>query len=730
MAISGKIQINVGLPNESANSDSLYTAFNKINNNFDTLFGNSAGQLVAGNGIKVVQNPNTTTVSANLIAGNNIVLSNVSGAIIIDAVGGGNGGGNITGVLAGAGLTGGGFSGNVTLGLASSNVTAATYTNPTITIDQFGRITTASNNIVAGTVTSVSLIPGNGINIAGGPITSNGNITVINAGVTRLLAGSGITLTGNTGEITVGTVGASGTVTNVAVNSNTLVVNGSPITSAGIININLPNNINLTGNVVAGNVYANSGIIGAALLTGALTTASQPNITSLGNLISLNVVGNIVANNIGNISSYNLDGNSANVFRGDGSWGADVTNYSNSNVANYLPTYVGELSAGNANLGNSANANYFVGNGYFLTGLNLSNVVTSNANYAAFAGNVTINSQPNITSLGNLTNLTVIGNTSTGNLLIQANIPTSTIINFNSTSNNWFRTTIYHPNTSTNYPNWETARYRGNITNPTTVVDNDRVSSRVFSVYNGTGNTDVAFEHVVVTDVNSNSNSVYSGGEWRMFTVNPNGSNLANFTDQSGLNSLRLLNSGQLSLFQGSPTISNSAAILITNFGRSTSDLINAGGIVQRKARGNNQTQLSLQPNDQIGRLSFIGHNGTSYYTNVTAQLAAIVDNSYIANSANIPVNIEITTCDNAGNQKITSFYGNGDVSVSGNIVSNISVRTVPTVFANLPNPATVGEGSRAYITDANTTTFYSQVSGGASNRVPVFSDGTNWLVG
>lgn len=612
MAISGKIQINVGLPNESANSDSLYTAFNKINNNFDTLFGNSAGQLVAGNGIKVVQNPNTTTVSANLIAGNNIVLSNVSGAIIIDAVGGGNGGGNITGVLAGAGLTGGGFSGNVTLGLASSNVTAATYTNPTITIDQFGRITTASNNIVAGTVTSVGLIPGNGIGIAGGPITSNGTITVTNAGVTRLLAGSGITLTDNTGEITVSTTEASGTVTNVTVNSNTLVVNGSPITSAGIININLPKNINLTGNVVAGNVYANSGIIGATLLTGALTTASQPNITSL----------------------------------------------------------------------------------------------------------------------GNLTNLTVIGNTSTGNLLIQANIPTSTIINFNSTSNNWFRTTIYHPNTSTNYPNWETARYRGNITNPTTVVDSDRVSSRVFSVYNGTRNTDVAFEHVVVTDVNSNSNSVYSGGEWRMFTVNPNGGNLANSTDQSGLNSLRLLSSGQLSLFQGSPTISTSAAILITNFGRSTSDLINAGGIVQRRARGNNQTQLSLQPNDQIGRLSFIGHNGSSYYTDVTARLTATVDSSYVANSANIPVNIEITTCDNAGNQKITSFYGNGDVSVSGNIVSNISVRTVPTVFANLPNPATVGEGSRAYITDAKTTTFYSQVSGGGSNRVPVFSDGTNWLVG
>ena len=53
-----------------------------------------------------------------------------------------------------------------------------------------------------------------------------------------------------------------------------------------------------TANVTAGNVYANSGTIGASLLTGTLTTASQPNITSLGTLSSLVVSGNITAGNV------------------------------------------------------------------------------------------------------------------------------------------------------------------------------------------------------------------------------------------------------------------------------------------------------------------------------------------------------------------------------------------------------------------------------------------------
>ena len=110
-----------------------------------------------------------------------------------------------------------------------------------------------------------------------------------------------------------------------------------------------------------GNVNAN-GIV-ANTLAGSLTTAAQPNITSVGTLTGLTVNGAI---NAGNITSNG-------VFTGNGS---GLTNLNPSNIS-----------------GNVANANF-----------------ATNANYAAYAGNVTIAAQPNITSLGTLTGLSVNGN--------------------------------------------------------------------------------------------------------------------------------------------------------------------------------------------------------------------------------------------------------------------------------------------------------------------------------
>jgi hypothetical protein len=56
--------------------------------------------------------------------------------------------------------------------------------------------------------------------------------------------------------------------------------------------------MSLSGNVVAGNVYANSGTIGATTLVGTLSTASQTNITSVGTLGALAVTANITAGNV------------------------------------------------------------------------------------------------------------------------------------------------------------------------------------------------------------------------------------------------------------------------------------------------------------------------------------------------------------------------------------------------------------------------------------------------
>jgi len=176
--------------------------------------------------------------------------------------------------------------------------------------------------------------------------------------------------------------------------------NGSLLTS--ITGANVSGTVaNATYSVNAGNAYAVTGanvsgtVANATYATtaGTVTTAAQPNITSVGTLTSLAVTGNITA---GNASLGNAV--TANYFVGNGSQLTGLpSGYANSNVASYLPTFTGNLTAGNANLGNAATANYFVGNGSLLTGITSTSATT--------AGTVTTAAQPNITSHGTLTGL-------------------------------------------------------------------------------------------------------------------------------------------------------------------------------------------------------------------------------------------------------------------------------------------------------------------------------------
>lgn len=65
------------------------------------------------------------------------------------------------------------------------------------------------------------------------------------------------------------------------------------------------------------------------------------------------------------------------------------------------------------------------------------------------------------------------------------------------------------------------------------------------------------------------------------------------------------------------------------------------------------------------------------------------------------------------------------------NYVANVSYfnHGVLTV-ATLPAAVTAGAGARAFVSDANATTFASIVAGGGANNVPVYCDGTNWRIG
>jgi len=280
MSIPGKQTINIGLPNESTGSDPIRTAFIKTQTNFDTLFASASpfNTFNSGEGISVSTSSGSGTVTitnagvTNIIAGTNIVVDQSNGNVTISATSGNGGGGTVTSVgllpvsPSRLTVTGGPnivSSGTFYVDLAASGAISGTYTNPNVTIDTYGRVTAISNGSIAGTVTSVGLVttPGSGIQISGGPITTNGNISVVNTGVVRVNAGAGIAVSSGNGNVTISATASGGTVTSVGITSSQLSISGSPVVSSGFITVDLPASATFSGTVTTSNVTANGRII-------------------------------------------------------------------------------------------------------------------------------------------------------------------------------------------------------------------------------------------------------------------------------------------------------------------------------------------------------------------------------------------------------------------------------------------------------------------------------------
>jgi hypothetical protein len=123
--------------------------------------------------------------------------------------------------------------------------------------------------------------------------------------------------------------------------------------------------------------------------------------------------------------------------------------------------------------------------------------------------------------------------------------------------------------------------------------------------------------------------------------------------------------------------------------------------------------------------LQATGGNNTAVGYQAGNSLTTGANNTIIghdADASSATVSNEITL----GNASVTSFRVPGLSWTGGVKYFNTGVLTV----ATLPTAATAGAGARAFVSDANATTFASIVAGGGANNVPVYSDGSNWRIG
>ncbi len=291
------------------------------------------------------------------------------------------------------------------------------------------------NSVIIGTQT-ISATPGNVI--FNTTLTNDAYVSgTLNAEVVRAT-----TIYGNL----VGTISTAGTVTasaqpnirsvgnltslnvtnNLVVSTGTITGNASglySIPATGLVGVAPYANVayNVSGANVSGTV-ANATI---AVTAGTVTTAAQPNVTSVGTLTGLTVNGVTTLGSVSNVritggtSGYVLSTNGSGTLSWIEQAGGGGTVAGNSTQLQFNDS--GEFGA-SANLtfdnttnelsivGNIANVNYATAN-YFV-GTVLGDVVGT----ASAAGNVTVADQPLITSLGSLTSLYVEGTTGLGNV--------------------------------------------------------------------------------------------------------------------------------------------------------------------------------------------------------------------------------------------------------------------------------------------------------------------------
>ena len=227
-------------------------------------------------------------------------------------------------------------------------------------------------------------------------VSSGGNVAIGVGGTANVavFATTGLVVTGNVDGSNINGNGSglsSITGGNVTGQVGNALVAGTVYTAAqpNITSVGTLTSVSVTGNVDSGNVNATLGAF--TTVAGTLSTAAQPNITSVGTLSSLSVTGTVTGGNLATAGTVSATGT--------------ITGGNVETAGTVSAT--GTITGGNVATAGTVSA---TGN---ITGGNLSG---TNGTFTTVAGTLSTAAQPNITSVGTLSSVSVTGNVDAGNV--------------------------------------------------------------------------------------------------------------------------------------------------------------------------------------------------------------------------------------------------------------------------------------------------------------------------
>lgn len=719
----------VAIPTVSANANFANfagTAFNVSGSNVTGAVANAT----------FANSANTANSATVANSANSVAVANVSGIGNIATI---NLDGNASNILYGNGVFAttpvisnvananyANFSGTA-FSVSGSNVSGA-VANATYA-DNAGNANIANSATVANSANSVAVANVSGI----------GNIATVNldGSSSNVLFGNGVFAPESTSIANANYANFAGTAFNVS-GSN---VSGEVANAAYA---NAANTANLATFATTANAVAGANVSGEVANA---NFASYANIAASANSVALaNVVG------IGNIANINLDGSSSNVLFGNGVFAPESTSIANANYANFA----GNLINGTSNVSipvangtiavsvnNVANLVMFE-NGGFVNAFPTSSVVNmlrintfnnslSDAHRVAWARARGTNASPtSVQANDRLGILSFFGHNGTSYQTNSigfiratvdasyttngANIPIGMQVLVNDTNggiNNQARTHNFWAN--------------GNVSlNRVIFADGGGLSNIAVANITGIGNiatlnldgnaSNVLFGNGVFSGIPSTTASIIANGTSNVSIPVSNGN--VNISANGVANIVSVQASGTTFFTPPTTTV---GALTVDSFGNPLGDVHR---INSRRARGNATTPLSVNPGDATMRLLSWGHNGTAYQTNSTGSIRAVVDSSYTANGANIPMGWQILVNDTNGginNQtKIHNFHSNSAVTIGGNLSANggnynfsnaSSGATVLNIFGDKTTNSVFGMSDAQFsvtMSNVNTTTGFS----------------------